>query len=321
MSNAGTPKDHIAIKEVDSSLTVSYISDVHIDHHLKDCTPRKVKSYIKNYLLPRWFDMSQKGDVICLAGDIFDKHESAFNVFSAFKSFYKEVMYVYGNHECYVYSKKLMHTEDKLNHIRQAAKDTGVHMLEGTTVNVHGVTFGGSSAWYDFSYGIQKHGHSFNSMLEYWKDYMSDATLVYDSYVLQPTYPYTKRIPSLDFKSFMLKRLDEVKRLNESVDIMLTHIGPKVPEALPLKYKEANTGFYFFDGEDDIVRIQPKVWIFGHTHQTYDEVFYKTRLLCNPYGYPSERLGNRIKAVEIPVNTFKDIKEIKEEINGNDIKS
>lgn len=293
-------------------MIIDYISDVHIDHHLKDCTPRKVKSYIKNYLLPRDFDMSGKREVICLAGDIFDKHESASPVFSAFKDFYKEVIYVYGNHECYVYSKKLVHTEDKLSHIRQAAKDTGVHMLEGTTVDIDGITFGGSSAWYDFSYGIQKHGNSFSSMLEQWKNYMSDATLVYDSYALQNTYPYSKRIPSLDFKRFMLKRLDEVKRLHEGVDVVLTHIGPKVPEALPLKYQEASTGFYFFDGEEDLVRIQPKVWIFGHTHQTYDEVFYKTRLVCNPYGYPSERLRNRIKTLEILVNTIEATQQVKE---------
>ena len=310
----------VTTTDAKGTLNVSYISDVHIDHHLKDCTLRKAKSYEKNYLLPKGFDMDQKGEVICLAGDIFDKHESAFNVFSAFKSFYEEVIYVYGNHECYVYSKQLLHTEDKLSHIRQAAKDTGVHMLEGTTVNIQGVTFGGSSAWYDFSYGIQKHGNSFSSMLEHWKNYMSDATLVYDSYTLQNTYPYTKRIPSLDFKRFMLKRLEEVKRLPENVDVMVTHIGPKVPDALPLEYQNASTGFYFFDGEDEVVRIQPEVWIFGHTHNNYDEIFYETRLICNPYGYPSERLGNRVKTLEVRIKAQKELKETKEEVSDSNTK-
>lgn len=308
MNSSNTSRTLNTLKEID------VISDTHLDHHLKDCTLRKVKSYIKNYLLPNDFDLSTKRPVICLAGDIFDKHESAENVFSAFKCFYEEVIYVYGNHECYVYSKRLLNTEDKLNHIRQMAKDTGVYMLEGTTIDIQGVTFGGSSAWYDFSYGVQ-HGQSFSSMLEYWKHYMSDAKLIYDSYVLQPTYTYTNRVTSLDFKRFMLKRLDEVKRLPESVDVMVTHIGPKVPEALPLKYQEASTGFYFFDGEEELIRIQPKVWLFGHTHNNYDEVFYKTRLVCNPYGYPSEGLRNRVNTISL---TNSDIEEVKETNDTNE---
>lgn len=275
---------------------IDVISDIHFDHHLKDCTLQKAKNFIKNYLIPKGADKNTKREVILLAGDIFDKHESAGNVFRAFKSFYNEVIYVYGNHECYVYSKHLQSTEEKLDAIRASAKEQEVHMLEGDIVTIKGITFGGSSAWYDFTYGY-RYGETYKSMYEMFNNYMSDSYLVAD-YFTYPPY-YGKRRSILDFPKFRDSRLDEVKRIPENVDVMLTHIGPVVPQALLPKYKEASTGFYFFDGESEVIRIQPKIWLYGHTHQQYDEVFYKTRMMCNPFGYPNEKVGTRIRTIPL----------------------
>jgi predicted phosphodiesterase len=280
---------------VDTLTEIDIISDTHFDHHVKEVTFNKAKNFIKNYMLPKGFDLKEKREVICLAGDIFDKHESAGNVFRAFKAFYKEVIYVYGNHECYVYSKHTQSTEEKLDAIREAAKEYGVHMLEGDIVTIKGVTFGGSSAWYDFTYGY-RYGETYKSMYEMFNNYMSDSYMVAD-YFSYPPY-HGRRRSVLDFEAFRDKRLAEVKRIPENVDVMLTHIGPVVPQAIPSKYKEASTGFYFFDGEEEVIRIQPKVWLFGHTHQVYDEVLYKTRLICNPYSYPSEK-NNRIMTISL----------------------
>jgi predicted phosphodiesterase len=271
------------------------ISDTHIDHHLKDVTFQKAKNYIKTYLLPKDFDINAKRDVICLAGDIFDKESSAYNVFKAFKVFYNDVVYVYGNHECYVYSKTIDSTEEKLDVIRDAARANGVHMLEGTTVTLNGVTFGGSSAWYDFTYGY-KFGDTYKSMYEMFKNYMSDADMIADHFVLPPY--HGRRQAVLDFPKFLKKRMDEVSRIPENVDVMITHIGPVVPKALPSRYKDPSTGFYFFEGAQEVIRIQPKVWLYGHTHQKYDEVYHKTRMICNPYGYPSEQ-NTRIMTVPL----------------------
>lgn len=277
------------LKEID------VISDIHFNHHIKDVTLQKAKNFIKNYLMPTDYDPKVKRPVICLAGDIFDKHESCDNIFKAFKMFYEEVVYVYGNHECYVYSKNIQSTEEKLDYIRRSAKTNGIHMLEGDICTIQGVTFGGSSAWYDFTYGY-KYNETNKSMYQMFLNYMSDSVLVAD-YFTYPNY-WGKRQPVLNFNAFLEKRLQEVKRIPESVDVMLTHVGPCVPKSLVEKYKEPSTGFYFFNGEEEVIRIQPKIWLYGHTHQTYDEVFYKTRLVCNPFGYPSEK-PQRIKTIQL----------------------
>jgi hypothetical protein len=35
----------------------------------------------------------------------------------------------------------------------------------------------------------------------------------------------------------------------------------------------------------------PRWWFHGHTHESCDYVFGKTRVICNPFGYP--RATNR----------------------------
>ena len=32
----------------------------------------------------------------------------------------------------------------------------------------------------------------------------------------------------------------------------------------------------------------PDVWVYGHTHDSYDGVMWSTRLVANPMGYPNE---------------------------------
>lgn len=278
------------------------ISDVHIDHHVKEVTHNKVRSFIKTYLLPTSKDFLTKSPVLVLAGDIIERETSAKVIFEVFKEFYEEVIYVYGNHECYCYSKEVPNTELKLSIIRNAAVEAGVYMLEGETINIQGTTFGGGSAWYDFSYGY-KFNNDFDSMYDLWQGYMSDARLIADYFY---TIAYSSKLyPVLDFKAFRDKRLNEIKQI-ENADVIVTHVSPVVPESIPKEFQNETTGFYFYDGAEDVKRINPKVWVFGHTHSTYDFMYENTRFICNPCGYPSERskknLTTRIKTVLIKEN-------------------
>lgn len=281
---------------------IDYISDLHIDHHVHDASNySKVKNFISTYVLP--LDFTTKRPVLVLAGDIFDKSTSASAVFKAFKEFYDEVIYVYGNHECYVYDKTMFSTEEKLGYIRESANANGIHMLEGTTITLNGVSFGGSSAWYDFSYGYN-YGKDFGSMYTLWRNYMSDGHMVAD-YMLAPMAYSSSRVNVLDFERFLGDRMQQVRNIPENTDVVITHVAPSVPSTLPDEYKNETTGFYFFDGEKEIERINPKLWIFGHTHNVYNYKVNDTTLLCNPFGYQGERskrfnkLGTRISTYTI----------------------
>lgn len=282
------------------AFNIDYLSDLHIDHHLGDASNyTKVHNFIATYVLP--LEFTTKRPILVLAGDIFDKSTSAFNVFKAFKEFYEEVIYVYGNHECYVYDKNMVSTEEKLGYIREAATANGIHMLEGTSITLNGISFGGGSAWYDFSYGY-KYGEDFGSMYNLWKSYMSDSHLVAD-YMIAPIAYARSRTNVLDFERFLGDRMQQVRNIPENTDVVVTHISPSVPPTLPDEYKNETTGFYFFDGEKEIERINPKVWIFGHTHNVYNFKVNNTTLLCNPFGYQGER-GKRLNKLDTRISTY-----------------
>ena len=275
------------------------ISDIHIDHHVKEITKPKVRSFIKKFLLPTDDDFLTKRPLLVLAGDIIERETSARVIFEVFKEFYSEVIYVYGNHECYCYNKEIPNTELKLSVIRNAAVEAHVYMLEGETIELYGRTFGGGSAWYDFSYGY-KFNNTYEDMYDLWLAYMSDGTLIADYFY---TMAYSSKMyTALDFKAFRDKRLNEIKSIPK-VDVMVTHISPIVPDSIPKEYQNETTGFYFYDGLEDIKRISPKVWVFGHTHNSYEFTHENTDFICNPCGYPSERskynLHTRIKTVTI----------------------
>lgn len=43
--------------------------------------------------------------------------------------------------------------------------------------------------------------------------------------------------------------------------------------------------------DDLVLRLKPKIWIHGHTHDPSDYMLGETRVICNPCGYPGERRG------------------------------
>jgi Icc-related predicted phosphoesterase len=84
---------------------------------------------------------------------------------------------------------------------------------------------------------------------------------------------------------------------DESVDYLYKHITDKdvvvthhVPSQLGSSSKYWNSPlqpFFIADVDKIIVEKNPKMWIFGHTHDSCNTVYpeCQTKLICNPYGY------------------------------------
>ena len=51
--------------------------------------------------------------------------------------------------------------------------------------------------------------------------------------------------------------------------------------------------FYVCDMQSVILDEKPKMWIHGHTHDTFDYVVGATRIICNPYGYEMVSLNDK----------------------------
>ena len=181
-----------------------------------------------------------------------------------------------------------------------------VEFLDGNVVEVDGVKIGGTSMWYDYSYGKKISNMTDDDMLQKWKTTMNDANLIKgddhlglnESYGMY-NYGNTTRY-SFDPLVFFEKEKEKMLKIIEDCDIFVSHIGPVVPPNIRPEYQNVVTGFYYFDGERYLWADKaPKLWIFGHTHDKYMWKVNDTVLACNPLGYKSEQTENEIDVIDM----------------------
>lgn len=70
--------------------------------------------------------------------------------------------------------------------------------------------------------------------------------------------------------------------------VVVTHHAPS-ERSVAEKYRGDTLNYaYFSDMEWLIEKYQPDIWVHGHVHTSFDYKIGKTRVLCNPHGYPGE---------------------------------
>lgn len=67
--------------------------------------------------------------------------------------------------------------------------------------------------------------------------------------------------------------------------VVVTHHGPSYQSATAFRGSPLNCAFTS-SLEDLILDYSPAYWIHGHTHNSYSYEIDKTKVICNPYGYP-----------------------------------
>jgi predicted phosphodiesterase len=69
--------------------------------------------------------------------------------------------------------------------------------------------------------------------------------------------------------------------------IVVTHHAPSI-KSIADRYRADPVSAAFASNMDDfILEHQPRLWIHGHTHESFDYKIGKTRVVCNPRGYAS----------------------------------
>lgn len=95
---------------------------------------------------------------------------------------------------------------------------------------------------------------------------------------------------------------------DELIDIVVTHHTPSF-KSVHQRYlgkdyfgNESLVNYGFSSHLDDLVKkINPKIWIHGHTHDSFDYKLGDTRIICNPCGYPSERGSKPYKVTYVSI--------------------
>jgi len=108
----------------------------------------------------------------------------------------------------------------------------------------------------------------------------------------------SRYIEGMNFDNYNLMHLKHREFLfNSKADIIVSHHSPSA-FAIGDEFRgdEMNYSFHnnFFDRIFEMEH-PPKLWIHGHTHVPMDYMIGKTRVICNPRGYPSNRTYDNFK--------------------------
>ncbi|MDM1046029.1 metallophosphoesterase [Myroides sp. 1354] len=188
----------------------------------------------------------------------------------------KKVLYLLGNHEYYKgsYPKTLYKIID-------ATKDTNIHVLENSFIDIDDIRFHGCTLWTDFSI--------FGNPIEYGmlcQSKMSD----YKQIKRDPSYSKLRTIDVYQIHQKSRTWLNQsLKESTAKKNVVITHHAPSIL-SIPEKYKsDPVTAAYASNLDDFILEHQPTYWIHGHIHTPCNYKIGETTIICNPHGYLDER--------------------------------
>lgn len=195
-------------------------------------------------------------DIIVLAGDICT-YPLIDRTLKKFCDRFKNVVYVLGNHEHYGCS----HTNlfQKIDYIRYERDN--LTFLNNSKSTVDGIDFVGGTLWFPEDPVAPKQGM-----------------------------PDFKNIPK--FESWVYEENAECSHnINYFADensVVVTHHAPSHKSIHDMFKNNILNPFFLSNEEETIYTKQPKLWIHGHMHTSFDYMIDKTRVICNPLGYPNQ---------------------------------
>ena len=209
-------------------------------------------------------------DVVVLAGDVHVKDRGLQWIFD--QNFKIPVLYVLGNHE--YYREKF---PGLINKLKMGAEGTNVHVLENDSVEIGGYRFFGCTLWSDMELLGDSHVASIAAA-----DAMNDYRLIRHSKTYRRLSPKDTRM--YHFRS--VRKLTEFLKAGEPErSIVVTHHAPSI-QSIVDRYRTDPVSAAFASNMDDfILEHQPRLWIHGHIHESFDYEIGKTRVVCNPRGY------------------------------------
>jgi hypothetical protein len=196
----------------------------------------------------------------------------------------RPVIYVMGNHEAY--GTDIDRTLEKA---REAAAGTSVHVLQDETIRIGDVTFAGCTIWTDF--GINGDAHRAMAVAaERMNDFKKIRTSAYRER-FRPHHALTRHFKSIAF----LKA--EMRKPREGKLVVVSHHAP-IPEisdtpggsgndpTLDPAYRSDLRRLMVSIPDDERGALRPAdLWVYGHTHESFDAVIGETRVVSNAKGY------------------------------------
>jgi Icc-related predicted phosphoesterase len=225
-------------------------------------------------------------DLIILAGDIHLGDSGIKWINENLKNI--PIIYILGNHEYYKNSYPKL-----LNKIKGLTVNTNIIILENESTCIDGITFHGATLWTDFELFGDARIAGFECQQK-----MNDYNLIRRD----PSY---SRLRSIDTQAmhketiYWLKNSLQASKTNKN--IVISHHAPSI-KSVPSRYQNDLVSAGFASNlENLILETNPDLWIHGHMHDSSDYMIGKTRVICNPKGYPGEKESGYIESLIVEI--------------------
>lgn len=215
-------------------MSIYYISDLHISHHAKyvEDIPETMEKIIGDEIITS----DKQEHTLIVSGDTAEINGYILIALLHAKTFFKDVIYVLGNHDYYLLGDDVQRYKTSLDKVKQLTEllnRADIIVLNNDTIELEGKTISGGTMWYPLP-------------KEKLPSFEQNSN---DSYYIK----------GLDIHEQHLKDIDWYNSVIENTDIMITHV--------PLIETEShqyfgNTDFYL----TKVDKFAP-IHIFGHTHE------------------------------------------------------
>ncbi len=218
---------------------------------------------------PAWELPRGDADVLVLAGDVGTGTLGLESFHDRARG--QPVLYVPGNHEYYCGNRTRV-----ADAMRARARRLGLHFLDCDAVVLEGVRFLGATLWTDFElFGSPRRAEAMLQARRKMPDYhvISEDDIGW----LTPERTWTLHRAAVDW---LRARLAEPFA---GPTVVITHHAPHRGSLHP-RFAGNPLSPAFVSNLEDLLG-PARLWIHGHTHDSFDYVVANTRILCNPRGY------------------------------------
>jgi predicted phosphodiesterase len=211
-------------------------------------------------------------DMVVLAGDIARPREAV----AWATGFAKPVLYVAGNHEFYGGS-----IAGTVAELKRLCAQTGIRVLDKDELVLSGVRFLGTTLWTDFR--LFGEGDERASAMREAQRFMRDFSRIrIDDTGEEPFTPAASAALFAADAGWLKRKLAEP---HDGPTVVVTHHAPSRRSIHPRFADSLLNACFVSDAEHLVESSGARLWIHGHTHDSFDYRVNATRVVCNPRGY------------------------------------
>jgi predicted phosphodiesterase len=211
-------------------------------------------------------------DAIILAGDIARPKEAV----AWTRGFDKPVLYVAGNHEFYGGS-----IEGTPAELKRLCEGSGIHVLDDDALVIEGVRFVGSTLWTDFL--LFGEGEKRARAMHEAQRFMRDFSRIRFGHA-----PFSPANSAALFQRHAAWLERVLAEPHPGPTVVITHHAPSRRSIHPRFADSLLNACFVSDLERLVAGSGARLWVHGHTHDSFDYRIGGTRVLCNPRGYAKE---------------------------------